>query len=883
MYRLFPLYLFLILVLISTENFTAADHKIGSETMKDGGVVGILGAIVDNTSRACKEEKVAMKMAIEDFNSNTNQTLILHIINSYGDPLQAALAARDLISKQQVKAILGPQTWEETSLVAKVGSENHVPVLSFAEDTPKWANEIWPFLVQASPDQSNQMKAIAAIVKSWEWFQVTVIYEEGDSSASKVLPQLSYALKEVGAEITHFLPLPPFVSSSLLSEELERLKGNQTRVFVVHLSSSLGVSLFEKAKGMNMMENGYVWIATDPFTSLVHSFNSSIISSMQGVLGVKRYISEDSDPFRYFDNRFRKRFRLEHPEEDNYEPGIFAVQAYDAAMTVAYAMKKSSKLGGQNLLENILQSKFQGLTGKVEFSTNQKLPPADIFQIINVMGKSYRELGFWSEKSGFSVSLGENAKNCSSMGDLGQVFWPGAPTSTPKCWTPTNSKPLRIGVPNLSTFQKLVKVEQDNQLGNNFSFSGLSIEVFKETLKKLPYNFPYEFIPYNDGTYDSLVEQIHLKNFDAVVGDVAILAKRQKHAEFTQAYTEPGLMMVVPVRQETRNRAWLFMKPFTTSMWVFIVLVNVYNGFVVWFIERNHCPELKGSMINQIGTLIWLAFSTLFSLHGDKLHSNLSRMTMVVWLFVALVITQTYTANLTSMLTVQRLEPTIANVDILRSTNAMVGYSRGSYVRSYLNEVLGFKDNNIKNFSTPEEHAKALRSREIAAAFLEVPLAKLFLAKHCKGFVTAGPTYKVGGFGYAFPRGSPMLPSINEALLKVCESGKLLELEEKMLASEKCEDVDEEGEESTKSLSINSFWLLFIITGTISTIALVFYLCLLYKSKFEQKNWMWRLMMVVMKYWGYGKGRFSRRVSDVPESGRNSVDNGSDSHAHTLV
>ncbi|KAH7512618.1 hypothetical protein FEM48_Zijuj12G0110000 [Ziziphus jujuba var. spinosa] len=784
MYRLFPLYHFLIFVLISTENFTAADHKIGSEKMKDGGVIGILGAIVDNTSRARKEEKVAMKMAIEDFNSSTNQTLILHIINSSGDPLQAALAARDLISKQQVKAILGPQTWEETSLVAMVGSENHVPVLSFAEDTPKWANEIWPFLVQASPDQSNQMKAIAAIVKSWEWFQVTVIYEEGDTSASEVLPHLSYALEEVGAEITHFLPLLPFVSSSLLSEELERLKGNQTRVFVVHLSSSLGLNLFEKAKEMNMMENGYVWITTDPFTSLVHSFNSSIISSMK-----------------------------EFSELSDTSPKILTLFAYDAAMTVAYAVKKSTILGGQNLLENILQSKFQGLTGKAEFSTNKKLPPADIFQIINVMGKSYRELGFWSEKSGFSVSLGENAKNCSSMVVLGQVFWPGAPTSTPKCWTPTNSKPLRIGVPNLSSFQKLVKVEQDNQLGNNFSFSGLSIVVFKETLKKLPYNFPYEFIPYNNGTYDSLVEQIHLK-------------------------------------------------PFTTSMWVFIVLVNVYNGFVVWFIERNHCPELKGSMISQIGTLIWLAFSTLFSLH---------------------VITQIYTANLTSMLTVQRLEPTIANVDILRSTNAMVGYSTGSYVRRYLNEVLGFKDNNIKNFSTAEEYAKALRSREIAAAFLEVPLAKLFLAKYCKGFVTPGPTYKVGGFGYAFPRGSPMLPSINEALLKVCESGKLLELEEKMLASEKCEDVDEEGEESTKSLSVNSFWVLFIITGITSTIALVFYLCLVYKSKSEQKNWMWRLMMVVMKYWGYGKRRFSRRVSDVPESGRNSVDNGSDSHIRTLV
>lgn len=114
---------------------------------------------------------------------------------------------------------------------------------------------------------------------------------------------------------------------------------------------------------------------------------------------------------------------------------------------------------------------------------------------------------------------------------------------------------------------------------------------------------------------------LFFQNFDAVVGDVAILARRHKHAEFTQPYTESELVMVmvVPVRQEARNRAWMFMKPFTKSMWAFIVIVNVYNGFVVWFIERNHCPELKGSILNQVGILIWLAFSTLFSLHGKMM------------------------------------------------------------------------------------------------------------------------------------------------------------------------------------------------------------------------------------------------------------------------
>ena len=106
---------------------------------------------------------------------------------------------------------------------------------------------------------------------------------------------------------------------------------------------------------------------------------------------------------------------------------------------------------------------------------------------------------------------------------------------------------------------------------------------------------------------------------DAVVGDVAIVAKRFEHAEFTQPHAEPGLQMITPVRSKSSNKAWLFMKPFTRAMWILITFINVYNGFVVWFIKRNqYCNELKGLVLNKIGTLLWLAFSTLFSLHGKK-------------------------------------------------------------------------------------------------------------------------------------------------------------------------------------------------------------------------------------------------------------------------
>lgn len=121
---------------------------------------------------------------------------------------------------------------------------------------------------------------------------------------------------------------------------------------------------------------------------------------------------------------------------------------------------------------------------------------------------------------------------------------------------------------------------------------------------------------------------------------------------------------------------------------------------------------------------------------------------MVVWLFVALVITQIYTANLTSMLTIQKLEPTISNIETLQRMNAFVGCGRGSFVKGYLETVLHFPTETIKNYSTPDGLADALRNQEIAATFLEVPFAKLFLAKFCKEFMISGPTYKVGGFGF---------------------------------------------------------------------------------------------------------------------------------------
>ncbi|CAI9784238.1 unnamed protein product [Fraxinus pennsylvanica] len=663
------------------------------------GVQRVIGAISDCNTRVGKEERVAMDMAIQYFNTQHDQTfLMLRLKCSKRTPLQSALAARHLINKNKVEVILGPRSWEETSTVAEVSERYEVPILSFADSCPPWAAERWPFLVQAAAGTHVQMMAVANIIQSWGWRRVNVIYEDTDSAANGISPYLYGAFQAVGVEISYLLPLPSFADSSLLHKKMENLKQEQC------------------------------------------------------VVGLRNSFPETGPDFNSFSTRFYGIFGQKYPEEKHHEPGIFALQAYDAVWTVGLAMNE-----------------------------------------------------------------------------------------------------------------------------DKYTFSGFSVDVFKETARRLKYySLQYEFIPFG-GDYTDLVKRVQSKEFDAAVGDIAIISNRSEYVEFTHAHTETGLVMVVPILWHS-SKVWLFVKPFTKAMWFLTFFINVFNGFVVWSIERNYCSELRGPVLNQIGTLLWLASATLFSLHGEKLHSNLSRMATVVWLFVALIITQSYTASLTSMLTVQNLKPKIANIETLKSNNAVIGHSQRSFVRGYLEGPLDFKSSNIRNFTSIDEYAQALRSGAIAAAFLEAPVAKLFVAKYCKSFTIAGPTYQVGGYGFAFPKGSLLLPDIDEALLNVRENGMLKDLEQRLIASEQCVDIQSDNE--TASLSPQNFFVLFIITGVTSSTSLLIYYFRAkdrYENSMAQYEGIWITIIMALKKLGYHRSRLSRKVSDVADENPGNSPNNSHS------
>jgi ionotropic glutamate receptor len=123
---------------------------------------------------------------------------------------------------------------------------------------------------------------------------------------------------------------------------------------------------------------------------------------------------------------------------------------------------------------------------------------------------------------------------------------------------------------------------------------------------------------------------------------------------------------------------------------------------------------------------------------------------VVVWLLVVWILTSSYTASLSSMFTVQRLQAVNTDIEWLKSSNSKVGCDNDSFVRNYLEDVIGFNSENIITVSNESEYTGLFEKKNITAAFLELPYKKVFINKHCKGYITTTTptTYKFGGFGF---------------------------------------------------------------------------------------------------------------------------------------
>ncbi|KAL6848524.1 hypothetical protein ACP4OV_021818 [Aristida adscensionis] len=819
-----------------------------------------IGSILRFNSTIGGVSMIAINAALEDINADptilNGTTLKVDMRDTNCDDGFLGMVQALQFMETDVIAIIGPQCSTIAHIISFVANELQVPLMSFASD-PTLSSIQFPFFVRTMPSDLYQMAAVAAVVDYYQWKIVTAIYVDDDYGRNGIAA-LDDELTARRCKISNKVTFPGNAKRSELLSMLVAVSNMESRVIIVHTSAPSGLLLFSLANRLNMMGNGYVWIATDWLSAYLDA-NSSVpaetISGMQGVLTVRPHIPKSKMKSNLISrwNSLSKKYN-----RSELRLSVYGYYVYDSVWTVARALdaffddngrisfSNDSRLRdetggtlhleamsifdmGKKFLNKIKNVNFTGVSGQVQFNTQGDLiHPA--YDIISIIGNGVRIIGFWSNYTRLlSTILPEDQylkpPNTSlSNQHLYDVIWPGETAQKPRGWAfPSHAKELKIGVPNRFSFQEFVT--RDDITG---SMKGYCVDVFTQALTLLPYPVTYRFVPFGSGTenphYDKLVQMVAENEFDAAIGDIAITMNRTQIADFTQPFIETGLVILAPVKKHITN-SWAFLQPFTLQMWCVTGLFFLIVGVVIWILEHRINDEFRGSPRQQIITIVWFSFSTLFFAHRENTMSTLGRGVLIIWLFVVLIIQSSYTASLTSILTVQQLDTSVKGIEDLKSSDDPIGYQVGSFAKEYMIKELNISLSRLKALGSPEEYAENLKlgpkKGGVMAIVDERSYVDLFLSTYCKVAV-AGSDFTSRGWGFAFPRDSPLQVDISTAILALSENGELQRIHDKWLKTGECTAENTEFVDSSQ-LRLESFRGLFLICGVACVIALLIY------------------------------------------------------------
>ncbi|KFK34516.1 hypothetical protein AALP_AA5G155800 [Arabis alpina] len=738
----------------------------------------------------------SVSMALSDFyaiNSHYTTRLSLSFRDSHGDPLVALASG--------VEAIIVGNSLMETKLLAEIGEKASVPVISVNSPISSSLSK-YSHLVQATYDSFSEAKGITYFIHEFDWTSSAALVYEDDDDWRESMQLLVDHFHENGVRILSKVGFTVSSSDGFMMDQLQKLKDLGATVFVVHLSQRAATHLlFPCAWRLGMMSEGFAWILT---AKSINSFHENIDDfakeAMEGVVGFKSYIPMSKE-LQNFTFRWRKSLPV---ESEITRLSISGVWAHDIACALARAAEVIATarmpMGSSTLLEEITGSRFKGLGGDFQLDDNKLL--SHKFEIVNMVGSGERRVGFWNSNASFS-----NRRHLSStQNKLGTIIWPGGSAQSPKWRKERESKrkKLRVLVTSSNRFPRLMKVETDQETKITTA-EGFCIEVFLASIA--PFNYEVEYIPWRNGSnYDKLAYALYTQKdkYDAAVGDITISPNRLKYVDFTIPFTEMGLGIVAPKERSM----WVFFRPLTPDLWITSAAFFVLTGIVVWLIERSENTEFQGSWSQQMGVMLWFGFSTLVYAHRERLKHNLSRFVVTVWVFAVLILTTSYSATLTSMMTVQQIR--------FNSNKDYAGHLSGSLIASAVLTNSSLRAERYKGLNTSKNFAEALLNKTVSYIVDEMPYLKVLLGEHPAHFVMVKTQCTTNGFGFMFQKGHELVWNVSREISNLRTSERLNEMEKRWFNKQ----FPYTSDDTSDPISLYRFRGLFMVTGVSFALAI---------------------------------------------------------------
>lgn len=315
----------------------------------------------------------------------------------------------------------------------------------------------------------------------------------------------------------------------------------------------------------------------------------------------------------------------------------------------------------------------------------------------------------------------------------------------------------------------------------NGALAGFSVDLWRAVARDL--DVKYEFVVRNSVV--ELLEEVGEKRADLAISAISITAERERNFDFSQPMFDAGLQIMAASERVTNSGFSSFLtllkSPALLEMLAILLGLILLPTPLLWWIERKHDNGVAtgNSKIGEFFHTIWWSAATLGAQSPIMPARPLGKLVAILWMFVSVVFISFFTATVTTALTVKQLEQGISGPqDLIGKTVATTAGSTGA---AYLRQL----NVNALEVQQIEQAYSALQDGRVQAILGDAPVLLYYASHDGKGKVQmAGNIFRPENYGIVFPSGSPLRKQVNEALLKLKESGEYRSLYRKWFAIE---------------------------------------------------------------------------------------------------
>ena len=305
--------------------------------------------------------RAGMELALGEVNEKGvlgGRKINLTIEDSGGQKEGAINAARTLIGRTKVVAIIGPTLSNEMFAVGPVANEREIPILG-TSTTASGITAIGPYVFRTSLPESDVIPVTLKKAQSRGVKTIALMYANDDAFSKSGFDVMKAAAEAAGLKI---LDIESFGSKDTdFSAQLTKIKDLKP--------DAIGISaLVEPVAGV-LLAARQLGIGSGTMFIGGNGSNSPKLGEIAGkaadglLVGSPWFVSKDTAVNDKFVAAFNK--------ANGHDPDQFAAQAYDALKIMAEAIDRAGAADPAKVRDALLQTKFDGVMGPFSFTANR--------------------------------------------------------------------------------------------------------------------------------------------------------------------------------------------------------------------------------------------------------------------------------------------------------------------------------------------------------------------------------------------------------------------------------------------------------------------------------------------------------------------------------